>query len=265
MTSAQQASFELRSRDLSASIILPPAQDQRVMVMGGGKEGVEPETGTEKVQVVDSKNANPTYTELASLHFSRMHLNAVLLPDRTVLVSGGENVIEDKRSAALHAEIYEPSTNTWTIAARATVPRMYHSIALLLPDARVITAGSNPESANPGGGELQLELYHPPYLFRGPRPFIEYAPQELRYGQTIEVSTPEAYDIKQIHIIRPMATTHSCDTEQRLVDLKFEHKGFCRLKVSVPKQRNIAPPGWYMLFITNNRDVPSVAKWVHLG
>lgn len=233
--------------------------------MGGGKEGVEPETGTEKVQVVDSKNANPTYTELASLHFSRMHLNAVLLPDRTVLVSGGENVIEDKRSAALHAEIYEPSTNTWTIAARATVPRMYHSIALLLPDARVITAGSNPESANPGGGELQLELYHPPYLFRGPRPFIEYVPQELRYGQTIEVSTPEAYDIKQIHIIRPMATTHSCDTEQRLVDLKFEHEGFCRLRVSVPKQRNIAPPGWYMLFITNNRDVPSVAKWVHLG
>ena len=138
---------------------------------------------------------------------------------------------------------------------------MYHSIALLLPDGRVLAAGSNP---NRRDDELRLELFHPPYLFQGPRPFIETAPQEIQYGATIRIHTPQAQDIKWVEIVWPMATTHSCETGQRIVDLPFEATDFCHLHVRVATEQNLAPPGWYMLFLVNHSGIPSVARWMHL-
>jgi hypothetical protein len=142
------------------------------------------------------------------MHHARFHVNAVLLPDRSVLVSGGNGTNEDAPTAVLESEIYHPDTNPWSLAAKAQVAQMYHSIALLLPDGRVLAAGSNP---NRRDDELRLEIFHPPYLFRGPRPFIESAPEEILYGSTIAIHTPQAYGIKWVHLIRPMATTHSCE------------------------------------------------------
>lgn len=243
------------NRDQSFSVLLPPAQDQKVMIIGGG------DPATNAVSVANLSAAIPAYTPAAPLHHARMHLNAVLLPDRTVFVSGGSEHGENISTAVRQSEIYDPATSAWTVAATATVPRVYHSVALLLPDARVITAGSNPGRKD---DELRLELYHPPYLFKGPRPFIESAPTEVRYGRTIEIHTPQADQIKWVQLIRPMATTHSCDTEQRLVDLKFKVAGFCKLNAILPREANLAPPGWYMLFIVDHHGVPSVASWVHL-
>jgi hypothetical protein len=269
----QSNEFYLERRDQSASVLLPPAQHQRIMVVGGGglkdlskppDANTNPEIGIGKVHIVDLLKPTPAYKDAKSMHLPRVHPNAVLLPDRTVLVSGGEAKLETASEAALQAEIYHPASNTWTLAAKATVPRMYHSIAMLLPDGRVITAGSNPEAAAPGGGELRLELYHPPYLFRGPRPFIQSSPQQWQYGANIEIHTPQAEDIQWVHLIRPMATTHSWDSNQRLVDLPFKKHGLCHLEVCVPNEPNIAPPGWYMLFITDRDGIPSIAKWIRL-
>jgi hypothetical protein len=256
------ADFDLDHRDQSASVLLPPAQAQRVMIMGGG--GGDPETGIKAVHIADPLAGSPKYVTAPSMAFERIHLNAVVLPDRTVFVSGGEQKLEDRSSAALDAEIYDPVANTWLLAAKATVPRLYHGIAILLPDGRVLTAGSNPESADPGGGELRLELFHPPYLFRGPRPFIQNVAREWTYGSAIEVHTPHARHIKWLSLVRPMATTHSWDSNQRLVDLPFEVRGFCHLNARAPEQPTLAPPGWYMLFIVDHAGVPSVAAWVHL-
>src|SRR5262249_58565901 len=138
------------------------------------------EIGIKRVHVVELLSSSPHYAAAPSMSLERIHLNAVLLPDRTVFVSGGEQMLEDQTSAALVAEIYDPAatTNPWTVVAKATGPRLYHSIAVLLPDGRVLTAGSNPESADPGGGELRLELFHPPYLFRGPRPLVPRVPPD---------------------------------------------------------------------------------------
>lgn len=258
MTAGIPASFDLDHRDQSASVLLPPAQDQKVMIMGGGDPGIN------AVHTIDLKAATAVYHAVARMHYNRIHLNAVLLPDRTVFVSGGETNSEKATTAALQSEIYHPSTNTWTLGATASVPRMYHSIAMLLPDGRVITAGSNPEANTVAGGELRLELYHPPYLFRGPRPFIQATPQEWQYGATIEIHTPQAEDIQWVQIIRPMATTHSWDSNQRLVDIPFKPHGLCHIEAQVQREATIAPPGWYMLFITDRRGIPSVAKWIHL-
>jgi hypothetical protein len=225
------------------------------MILGGGDPAID------KVHLIDLKAASPAYVTGPSLHRARFHVNAVLLPDRTVLVSGGNGQSESAPTAVLDSEIYNPATNSWTLAAKAQVARMYHSIALLLPDGRVLAAGSNP---NRRDDELRLEIFHPPYLFRGPRPFIETVPQDIQYGTTITLHTPQARQIKWVQLVWPMATTHSCETGQRIVDLSFEAINFCHLHVHIPTDQTLAPPGWYMLFIVDHEHIPSVAKWVHL-
>lgn len=249
------AGFNLGHRDHCASVMLPVAQDQKVMIIGGGDPAIN------LTHIIDLKAGAPHYTAAAPMHHARYHVNAVLLPDRTVLASGGNGQSESAPTAVLEAEIYHPDTNTWSLAAKAQVARMYHSIALLLPDGRVLAAGSNPDRRD---DELRLEIFHPPYLFKGPRPFIESAPVEILYGSSITIHAPQAHDIKWVELVRPMATTHSCETGQRIVDLPFEAPNFCHIRAQVPREQNIAPPGWYMLFLVNHAGVPSVARWVHL-
>ena len=244
-----------QTRDHCGSVLLAPAQEQRFMIFGGGDPAIN------TAYIIDLKASAPAYKEVASMIHARFHINAVMLPDRTVFVSGGNGQSEAAATAVLEAEIYDPATNTWTAAATAQAARMYHSIALLLPDGRVLAAGSNP---NRRDDELRLEIYHPPYLFRGPRPFIETVPQQILYGGNFEIHTPQAEEIQWVELIWPMATTHSCETGQRVVDLEFKAHDFCHLHVNVLREQNIAPPGWYMLFLVNKLGVPSVAKWVQL-
>ncbi|MBN3907209.1 MAG: DUF1929 domain-containing protein [Nostoc sp. NMS1] len=240
-----------------ASVLLPPAQDQKVMIIGGGSST----TATNRVNIVDLKATNPTYVAAKSLNYARMHHSAVLLPDRTVFVCNGSKMSEDTTQSMLPAEIYNPATNTWTVVAKQTVPRVYHSVALLLPDGRVVAAGGNPQRTV---NELRLEIYSPAYMSRS-RPIIQSAPQTLSYGLQFTIQTPQAGNIKWVSLIRPMATTHSCDTEQRIVDVPINSRNSTSLNVTVTNNRNIAPPGWYMLFISDNNGTPSVATWTRIS
>ena len=192
------------------------------------------------------------------LNSARMHLNAVLLPDRTVLVVGGGAGLE--RDPVLAAEVYDPVANDWSVLASESVARLYHSLAVLLPDGRVLVGGSNPS----GHFETQLEIYSPPYMFQGPRPSIEDAPTEVGYGDRVQIDSDQAGSIKWVSLIRPSAVTHSTDTEQRVVGVPFRMRMSGALELTITDQPNIAPPGWYMLFVTNDDGIPSVAHWVHL-
>jgi len=284
--------FDLDSRDQCSSVLLPPAQDQKVMIISGGSPA------TPSVFKADLSVSNPVYQAANSLHTGRMHLNAVILPDRTVFVCGGSRIAEDPATAENKPEIYDPSTGVWTLIEQpASVIRLYHSIALLLPDGRVVTAGSNPKRCNDGPNptqyypqneEYRIEIYSPPYLFEddrpvddedGNRPVIKRAPEKIEYGDSfnIRVERSNRDTIKWIHLIRPMATTHSLETEQRLVDLPFKTRGGRSSSVvridSVPSNRNLLPPGWYMLFVVVEREsnnnsktirIPSVSKWVRV-
>jgi hypothetical protein len=260
-------------RNQSASVLLPPAQDQRVMVGGGGPMGKADQThATDKVSVVDLNTANPIYAGAAPMGLPRMHLNLVLLPDRTVFASGGSLKQENTPLSRLQAELYDPATNTWRLMATATVPRLYHSTALLLPDGRVAAAGSNPEGGHSvawgkppdPNEELRLEIFSPPYLFHSPRPVIGNAPASCRYGETVTIQTPQAGAIKWVSLIRNGVTTHSFDNGQRLIDLPITHRTNAALEATVTANRNLAPPGWYMLFLVDNAGVPSVASWLQL-
>jgi len=218
---AVPASFQFGARDQGATVLLPPAQEQRVMVMGGGSPSIN------AVHSIKLNVPSPAYVALPSMLRPRVHVNAVILPDRTVVATGGSAISANAATASLEAEIFDPATNTWHTGAAARVPRMYHSTAVLLPDGRVLTAGSNPSRRN---DELRLELYHPPYLFRGPRPCIEQAPAQLKLGECFTLHTPNAIGIKWISLIAPMATTHSYDSAQRLIDIPFKRDGACKLK-----------------------------------
>lgn len=250
-------------RNQAATVLLPPAQDQRVMIVGGGSSegGTSGVPTTNNVSIADLKVSNPTYTSAAPLNSGRIHHNAILLPDRTVFVCNGSTTGEGF-STIPPAEIYNPATNTWTVVAAQTIRRIYHGTAVLLPDGRVLSAGSA-YAFGIENHEYQLEIYSPAYISQ-PRPVIQQAPTSVRYGNRFTIRTPQAGNIKWVSLIRPMATTHALDTEQRLVDVPISSRNSTSVTVSVTSNRNLAPPGYYMLFITDNSNIPSVASWIRV-
>ncbi|WP_328473230.1 DUF1929 domain-containing protein [Actinoplanes sp. NBC_00393] len=261
-TGAEQTVPGLRdkaNRDQGNSILLPPAQAQRVMVIGGSG----PAQATNHTDIIDLSGgpAGAKFQPGPDLAKARGLCNSVILPDRTVLITGGGLHGETRADAVRLAEIYDPATNTVRPVAEAGVSRLYHSVALLLPDGRVVTAGSNPDR---GDDELRLELYHPPYLFQGPRPLLDAAPGEWHYGTTVEVSTPSAMTLRWAQLIRPMATTHAYDSDQRLVDLPIVCRDACSITVEVTGNPDLAPPGWYMLSVVDDCGIPSSALWIRL-
>lgn len=243
----------------AASVLLPPAQTQQVMIMGGGNDADE---ATNRVNIVDLRSSTPAYQRGPSLNVARMHLAAVLLPDRTVLVCNGSSMSE-LTSSTLPGEIYDPyaTAPSWSlVAAPSSANRVYHSVAVLLPDGRVLTGGGNPDR---GTVDYTLEIYSPAYMSQA-RPVIQSAPASVAAGGQITIQTPQAATIEWVHLLRPMATTHSCDTEQRLVDLPISSSTSTALTVTVPSTRALLPVGWYMLFLVDTQRVPSVAWWLQV-
>jgi hypothetical protein len=248
-------------RDQGMSVLLPPAQDQKVMVLGGGFQD-QPVDATNSTAIVDLRAASPTYVPGPPLDTKKMYVSAVILPDSTVFETGGASTtVHNGDHAVFSAQIFDPKTSTWTKVASPTVPRVYHSSAILLPDGRVATFGGNPDD----GFETRIEIFTPGYLQKStPRPTVDTAPTEMTYGGTYNIGTTEASALKSTVLVRPMAVTHSSDPDQRLVDLPFTTTAN-GASVTVTNSKNIAPPGWYMLFVVDGNGVPSVAKWIHLS
>jgi hypothetical protein len=192
-----------------------------------------------------------------------------VLPTGEVLVTSGTRATSfDDPSLAVHvAEIWNPETGVWRNVASNSVNRSYHSTSLLLPDGRVLHAGSGGatfEDGSPMPDQKSGELYSPPYLFAGARPAISSAPGSVTYGSTFTVSTASASTIGKVSFIALGSVTHAFDMNQRFMWLTFT-KTSGGLKVLAPGNRNTAPPGYYMLFILSSTGVPSKAKIVKLG
>ena len=191
----------------------------------------------------------------------RKLFNATLLADGTVLVTGGSRGTEDPNTRptnpAYECELWDPATGTWTQMASLTKIRTYHSIALLLPDGRVLSAGGV-------FGTNSAEIYSPPYLFRGSRPTITSAPAGITYGQSFFVGTPDATSISQVTFIALGSVTHGFNMGQHISRPLFS-QATGGLNVTAPSNPNNTPPGYYMLFILNSNGVPSVAKIVQIN
>jgi hypothetical protein len=219
--------------------------------------------------VLDMTQATPTWTPVASMAFPRTYHNSTLLPDGTVLVTGGGLYAYPTftQGAVLPAELWSPVTQTWTTLASLNAPRLYHSEALLLPDARVLISGGGRSVGCPdaeGTDQLSAEFFSPPYLFKGPRPTITAAPAQLSYGRNFTVQTPNAGQIGRVSLVRFGAVTHAFNVGQRFLPLSFS-AGSGSLTVTAPANSNLAPPGNYMLFLVDATGVPSTAATVHFG
>ncbi|HEX3200143.1 MAG TPA: galactose oxidase early set domain-containing protein, partial [Propionibacteriaceae bacterium] len=125
---------------------------------------------------------------------------------------------------------------------------------------RVITAGSNPARKTE---ELRIEVFWPPYLFAGPRPTCDPSTTEVVYGDSLPAAVSTA-EIASACLIRPGATTHSQDSEQRLVDLPIQVTDPGAVLLQMPTTATIAPPGWYLLYVVTATGIPSEGSWIHL-
>jgi galactose oxidase-like protein/Big-like domain-containing protein/PKD domain-containing protein len=242
--------------------LLPPNYTPRVMVTGGGIP-----TATATTEIIDLSQTNPAWAPGGDMPSGpRVQMNAVLLPNGKVLALGGSATNEDPSSATLGADLYDPATGAWSSAGTCSYARLYHSTALLLPDATVVSAGSNPVR---GTYEEHIEIYSPAYLFApdgslAARPVISKTPAKIGYGAgTFQVKTPDAANIASVVLVRPASVTHAFNMEQRVVGLSFTSSSGA-LTVNLPPNSDVAPPGYYMLFLLNNGGVPSVATFVQV-
>jgi hypothetical protein len=262
-----------RLTETSSSVLLAPAQQQKVMIFGGGGIG-ESEVSTRRTDIVDLTQKTPRYRPGPDLPQPARYLNAVVLPDDSVFTTGGSSGYRGgkygpkTRSDLFNSQIYLPERGEFATAAESTVGRNYHSEAILLPDGRVVTMGSDPlydeAGKGPGTFEKRIEVYSPPYLFRGARPAITGGPQRVKRGTTVDVTSPQAGQITKARLVRPSAVTHVLDVDQRSVQLDITPRGGNRLGVSVPRQRGLVPSGWYMLFLVDAKGVPSVGRWIQV-
>ena len=234
----------------------------KIMIVGGDGD-TSARTPTNTAEVIDLNAATPAWKAMASMVNRRRQQNATLLPDGTVLVTGGSSAsgFDVPSGAVFAAEVWNPATNTWTTLASAAKYRGYHSWALLLPDARVLTGGGQLNQAGQANGS-NAEVFSPPYLFKGARPSITSAPSSVGYGQTTLIGTSDT--ISKVSWIHLSAVTHSFNQDQRFIPLSFtaETGG---VNVTFPSSANISPPGYYMLFLLNSAGVPSVAKIIKIG
>ena len=251
----------------------------KIVFIGGGNDAVT-NLPTNIVETIDLNQNPPTWKAAASMHFRRRQHNATLLPDGTVLVTGGtqgggglggqgfNDLTQGEPIRA--AELWDPRDNTWTLLAEENTDRCYHSTAVLLPDGRVMSAGGGEYqptdvlAANvPADTHLDMQIFSPPYLFKGPRPQIQNAPAAISYGQEFKVATPDAAEIDMASLVRLSSVTHSFNANQR-INFLTPSVGIDFVTLTAPANAKLCPPGHYLLFLLNKSGVPSIGTIIEV-
>ncbi|HXQ71603.1 MAG TPA: galactose oxidase-like domain-containing protein [Pyrinomonadaceae bacterium] len=245
-------------RDYGSSVMYDVG---KVLIMGGGN----PVQST--AEIIDLNQGSPAWSSVGSMANARRQMNATILPNGRVLVTGGTNNASNEAAGAILAtEMWNPATGNFSTMASAQTPRLYHSTAILLPDGRVVSAGGG----RPGTEYKNAEIYSPPYLFTAgggaaTRPTIDsHLSKGVRPGSTIFVTTPDAANISDVTLVALSSVTHARNMTQRFNRLSFT-QGMGGLNVTLPSSSNSCPPGPYMLFILNSNGVPSVAQIINVN
>jgi hypothetical protein len=264
-------------RTYGTSVLLPLTPQNnynaKVIIMGGDNPATKT---TETIDFSDAGQAlclntigyAPCWQNGPDMAQARVEMQATILPNGKVLVDAGSVQDEDATTASLKAEIYDPATNTFSSAGSNAFPRLYHNTQLLLPDGTVALAGGNPDQGPaPPSFEPHIEIYTPAYLFNADgsaatRPTITSAPSGVTYAAPFTVQTPNT-DIASVVLMRAGSDTHSFDMDQRYVGLSFTAASG-NLTVTGPPNSNVAPPGYYMLFVVNSAGTPSLASWTQV-
>jgi hypothetical protein len=247
--------------------------DKIIYIGGGG--GFDNQLPSKEARIIDLGKTPHHWVRTNPMNFRRRQHNATLLPDGTVLVTGGTQGAGFNNLAPgqpVHtAELWDPATGQWTALAAEAVDRCYHSTAVLLPDATVLSAGGGEFKVagglpnDPRDTPRNAQIFRPPYLFRGERPEItNLSVSRVQYGDTFEVETPHADEIAKVSWISLSSVTHAFNQTQRINFLQFSGAAG-KLVVTTPSSANLCPPGHYMLFLLNEAGVPSVARIIRIA
>ena len=265
------------NRDYSSFATFKPGV---TMVAGGG---IVDENGQTKVPTRTTKivtSGTPlTVTDAASMNAARRQFNLTILADGNLLATGGQSSgavssTVDLAHVVRAAEVYDTAKNTWTTLSSANRVRQYHSTATLLADGRVMTGGGGICGACETAGYLEknIEYFNPPYLYKkdgsdqlAPRPTLGTTPASAGYNSSFRItsSMPKGTNIGKVGLVKMGAPTHGDDQGQRYVPVTFSRTGGY-LTVKTPANTNLAPPGYYMLFVTDSTGTPSLAKFIKL-
>ncbi|TAH34336.1 MAG: DUF1929 domain-containing protein [Planctomycetota bacterium] len=248
---------------------LEPRYEDAVLRLGGdafdvGAIGYGPTNVVEYCAAGAAAAPAWNWKKAPPLRRGRMHANAVVLPDGSLLVIGGRLNSSDVFPGLFTRvpELLHPEVGVWQDQPNAASPRDYHSTAALLPDGRVISAG----------GEAALwdyQVFVPHYLADGlPRPVLHpLASEDMGYGQVCTFQhdvMPAGTKVQKAVLVRPASITHHTDFDARYVALKVLGQDSGSITVVTPSGSRRAPRGYYMLFLVSNQGVPSEAGWVRL-
>ncbi len=243
--------------------------DTGKILKAGGAPQYDSANANANTFVIDV-NAGLTVRRIASMAYRRAFHNSVVLPNGQVLILGGQTyaVGFSDNNSVLVPEIFDPISETFTTLPAMAAPRNYHSVALLLPDARVLSAGGGLCGAGCTGNHPDLQVLSPYYLFNADgtpatRPVITAAPGSARLGRAIQVSTNSA--VTAFSMVRMSSTTHTVNNDQRRLPLNFAAVSGTTYNVSIPSNPGLALPGDWMLFAIDAKGTPSVAKIVRIS
>ncbi|MEM6804989.1 MAG: galactose oxidase-like domain-containing protein, partial [Bacteroidota bacterium] len=224
-------------------------------------------TGTGNSYIIDINQDNVQVEQVQSLQFPRTKHNAVVLPNGEVLVIGGitRDIVFNDTGSRLIPELWNPVTKQWRNLAPMQVPRNYHSVAILLPDGRVL-AGGGGLCGGCTANHPDVEIFSPSYLFDSngnlaTRPAITNAPTKA-FTETTEIITSSSA-VSYFSLVRYNNVTHSTNNEQRRFSLETRSLGNNQYEIDIPNI-HIAIPGYYMLFAMDANGTPSVAHVIQI-
>lgn len=255
---------------INANAVMYDAVNGKIFTAGGSTSYQDVDaTSNVHLITIGTPNTTPTVETLTSMNFQRAFANAVVLPNGKVFITGGQvhAVPFSDATAILTPELWDPATRTFTVLPAHTVPRTYHSFALLMLDGRVFTGGGG-LCANCATNHADAQIYSPAYLFTSSgaaatRPTItSISPSTLAVGRTLTVVAGSS--IASFSLIRYGSATHTVDTDQRRIALTATTTSGTTYTLTIPSDSGIALPGYWMLFGLNSAGVPSIAKTVKI-
>jgi plastocyanin len=234
-------------------MLRPPDYRPVVYIIAGNTAATE-----KTAEVIDLSSATPAWSSLPDLNLVRnQQLTATLLPDGRVFIAGGVSGGADGGIC----EIFDPqnAADGWVVGPAMKYVRTYHSSFILLADGSIV-AGGDPQV---GGQPTPHERFFPDY-FDMLRPVLAGAPGTINYATPFVINSPNAADIGEVVLLRAGAVTHGYNMSQRGIECVITGVGAGTVSVDAPPNANIAPPGWYLLFVLNSSRVPSRGRWLRV-
>ncbi len=253
-----------RGDDADAVTGITVMYDTGRILKAGGMSGVNGDNTASRAAYVIDVDGGVATRKVGPMNYARTFHNSVVLPNGQVVIVGGQTrgAAFSNDYAVLPAELFDPITETFTTLPAMTRPRNYHSIALLLPDGRVMSAGGGLCGAACTANQPNYEILSPPYLFNpdgsaAARPRIASAPAVVGHGTRVRVAADA--NVVAFAMVRLSSTTHTINNDQRRVALAFTSPSPGAFDVEIPSNPGVVLAGHWMLFAMNGQGTPSLA------